>query len=105
MKHMAKKVEKRKERRENLNGLNDRQKNIVRMREELNKPDPHQVKAFTKYKIITYIFNVLFPPYALYRIWCQKSEFTQIERLAQSFVATAVMVIFIFLQIERIGLI
>ena len=67
---MASKVKKK----QNLQGLTEQQKHIIKLRNELNKPDPHQVKAFTLYKIITYVFNVLFPPYALYRIWCKKSE-------------------------------
>ena len=94
---MATKVEKRKIRRENNDILNERQKHIVELREKLNKPDSHQVKAFTPYKIITYIFNVIFPPYALYRIWCPKSEFTDIEKTAQSIVAITI----ILLQLER----
>ena len=65
---MASKVKKK----QNLQGLTEQQKHIIKLRNELNKPDPHQVKAFTLYKIITYVFNVLFPPYALYRIWCKK---------------------------------
>lgn len=67
---MASKVKKK----QNLQGLTEQQKHIIKLRNELNKPDSHQVKAFTLYKIITYVFNVLFPPYALYRIWCKKSE-------------------------------
>lgn len=98
---MASKVDKRKIRRNSMNGLNERQKHIIELRNELNKPDLHQVKTFTRYKIITYVFNVLFPPYSLYRIWCKKSEFTQIEKYAQSFVATAILIIFILLQLER----
>ena len=86
---MATKVEKREDKRKRMDGLSDRQKHIIELREQINKPDPHQVKTFTKYKIITYIFNVLFPPYALYRIWWTKSEFTHIEKLAQSFVAVS----------------
>lgn len=98
---MANKIEKREVRRKDLHGLDDRQKHIIELREKLNKPDTHQVKAFTSYKIITYIFNVIFPPYALYRIWCQKSEFSKIERYTQSFVATAILCLFILLQLER----
>lgn len=98
---MATKIEKRKDRRKSMEGLDESQRHIVELREKLNKPDPHQVKAFTTYKIITYIFNVLFPPYALYRIWCQKSEFTQIEKTAQSIVAITILVMFILLQLER----
>ena len=83
---MASKVKKK----QNLQGLT-----------EQHKPDPHQVKAFTLYKIITYVFNVLFPPYALYRIWCKKSEFTKIERYAQSVVAVTILCMFVLLQLER----
>ena len=101
---MATKVEKREDKRKRMDGLSDRQKHITELREQINKPDPHQVKTFTKYKIITYIFNVLFPPYALYRIWCTKSEFTHIEKLAQSFVASAILIIFILLQLERLNI-
>ena len=100
---MATKVEKEKIKKR-MDGLSDRQKHIIELREQINKPDPHQVKTFTKYKIITYIFNVLFPPYALYRIWCTKSEFTHIEKLAQSFVASAILIIFILLQLERLNI-
>ena len=46
-------------------------------------------------------FNVLFPPYALYRIWCKKSEFTKIERYAQSVVAVTILCMFVLLQLER----
>ena len=46
---MASKVKKK----QNLQGLTEQQKHIVKLRNELNKPDPHQVKAFTLYKIIT----------------------------------------------------
>ena len=101
---MASKIEKREDKRKRMEGLTDRQKHIIELRTHLNQPDPHQVKAFTPYKIITYIFNVLFPPYAIYRIWSHKSEFTHIEKLAQSFVAIAIFTIFILLQLERIGI-
>ena len=94
---MASKVKKK----QNLQGLTEQQKHIIKLRNELNKPDPHQVKAFTLYKIITYVFNVLFPPYALYRIWCKKPEFTKIERYAQSVVAVTILCMFVLLQLER----
>lgn len=94
---MASKVKKK----QNLQGLTEQQKHIIKLRNELNKPDPHQVKAFTLYKIITYVFNVLFPPYALYRIWCKKSEFTKIECYAQSVVAVTILCMFVLLQLER----
>ena len=81
---MASKVKKK----QNLQGLTEQQKHIIKLRNELNK-------------IITYVFNVLFPPYALYRIWCKKSEFTKIERYAQSVVAVTILCMFVLLQLER----
>ena len=53
----------------------EQQLRIQKMRDELNAPDPNDPHVFTRYKKITYPFVVLFPPYALYRIWCKKSEF------------------------------
>ena len=85
----------KKQKKDKYDGLTDRQKHIVELRENLNKPDPEAVKVFTKYKIITYIMNILFPPYALYRIWCQKSEFNGNEKMIQ----TMVCVIYIFVLI------
>lgn len=53
---MASKVKKK----QNLQGLTEQQKHIIKLRNELNKPDPHQVKAFTLYKIITYVLMFYF---------------------------------------------
>ena len=44
---------------------------------------------------ITYPFVVLFPPYALYRIWCKKSEFSQREKYVQT--AVCVLILFYFI--------
>lgn len=76
--------------------LTDRQKNIVRLREKLNQPDPEDVHPFTRYKIITYIFNIVFPPYALYRIWNKNSEFNSSEKGIQ----TAVCIIYVVVLIQ-----
>lgn len=77
-------------------GLTERQIHIIKLREQLNKPDPDAVHVFTKYKIITYIFNIVFPPYALYRIWCKKSEFNTNERIIQ----TLVCVIYVYCLVK-----
>lgn len=82
----------KKPKKDKLDGLTDRQKNIVRLREKLNTPDPNAVHVFTKYKVITYVFNILFTPYALYRIWCKKSEFNTNEKMIQ----TGVCIIYLF---------
>lgn len=84
---------KKKQKKNQYDGLTERQKNIIRLREKLNQPDPNQVKVFTKYKIVTYVFNILFPPYALYRIWNKKSEFNANEKGIQSAVCVIYMAV------------
>lgn len=86
----------KKVKKDKLDRLTERQKNIVRLREKLNAPDPDAVHPFTKYKLITYIFNIVFPPYALYRIWNKKSEFNQNEKGIQ----TAVCIIYVIVLIS-----
>ena len=83
----------KKQKKDRLDGLTDRQKHIVELREKLNQPDPEAIHVFTSYKIITYIFNILFPPYALYRIWCSKSEFNKNEKGVQTAVCVIYMII------------
>lgn len=78
-----------------IRGLTERQKNIIRLREKLNAPDPNAVNPFTKYKIITYICNLACPPYAIYRIWGKKSEFSKSEKGVQSMVCILYMIILI----------
>lgn len=86
----------KKQKKDKLDGLTDRQKHIVELREKLNQPDPNTIHVFTPYKIITYIFNILFPPYALYRIWNKNSEFNKNEKGIQ----TAVCVIYIIVLLS-----
>lgn len=66
------------------NDLTETQQNIIRLRTKLNKPDPDAIKPFTKYKIINYFLNIIFPPLALYRIWKQDSPFTRNEKIVQT---------------------
>ena len=54
-----------------------------------------QLRIQKMYKKITYPFVVLFPPYALYRIWCKKSEFNQREKYVQT--AVCVLILFYFI--------
>lgn len=72
-------------------GLTLRQRNILKMREQLNTPDPNAIKPFQKYKLITYIFNIIFPPYALYRIWKKETPFCITEQVGQTLVCTLYM--------------
>lgn len=81
-----------------LKGITKRQANILRLRKKLNTPDPNAVKPFTKYKNITYLFVVLFPPYALYRIWCKNSTFKTQEKIVQS----GVTVMFLYIIITQL---
>lgn len=73
--------------------LTDRQENIARLRVKLNQADPDAIKPFTKYKIITYIFNIIFPPYSLYRIWKNQSPFKTNERIVQTGVCLIYMIV------------
>jgi hypothetical protein len=50
-------------------GLTERQKNIIRLRNELNTKKKSDITPFTKYKMVTYILMFLLPPYAMYRVW------------------------------------
>lgn len=73
----------------------EQQLRIQKMREELNAPDPNDPHVFTRYKKITYPFVVLFPPYALYRIWCKKSEFNSREKMVQTALCVLIMIYFV----------
>lgn len=81
----------RKSQYENSQEARERQARMQAMRDELNAPDPDDPHAFTRYKTITYLFVIFFPPYALYRIWCRKSEFNTRERAIQTLVCLVVM--------------
>ena len=69
---------------QNNRGLTLRQQNILRMKEELNKPDEKALHPFTKYKIITYFLVILFPPIAMYRVWKKDSTFDITEKIGQT---------------------
>ncbi|MFV0393401.1 MAG: hypothetical protein ACK5LC_03250 [Coprobacillaceae bacterium] len=84
--------------REELRGITKRQMNIIQLRKKLNTPDPNAVHVFTKYKIITYIFVIVFPPYALYRLWSKKTEFNKQEKMVQ----TVVSLIYMYLVIMNL---
>ena len=75
--------------------MTEQQVRIQKMRDELNAPDPNDPHVFTRYKMLTYPFDVLFPPYALYRIWCKKSEFNRTEKMVQTALCVLVMVYFL----------
>ena len=59
------------------------QARIRRLREQINALDKDEVRPFTAYKTITYLCTVFFPlvPYALYRLWGPKTEFSRQEQL------------------------
>ena len=78
----------------------EQQLRIQKMRDELNAPDPNDPHVFTRYKKITYPFVVLFPPYALYRIWCKKSEFNQREKYVQTTVCVLILFYFIAFRLN-----
>ena len=82
--------------------MTEQQLRMQKMRDELNAPDPEDPRAFTPYKIITYIFVVFFQPYALYRIWCKKSPFNHRDKIVQTCVCALILGCFIAI---RLGLI
>ncbi len=65
-----------------------RKENIMDLKQQLNTPSTNSIKAFTRYKLATYMFNIVFPPYGLYRLWSKQSEFCLSEKVAQSFVVS-----------------
>lgn len=84
---MARKIVKK----DKYEGLTLRQQNIIKMRDELNKKNPDDIKAFGKYKMITYVMNIILPPYALYRIWKKDSPFCITEQVGQTMVCILYM--------------
>lgn len=76
----------------NTKGLTKRQINILKMKEQLNTPDPNAIRPFTKYKIITYVWILLFTPYALYRIHKKESGFVITEKIGQTMVCGLYMI-------------
>lgn len=80
----------------------EQQLRIQKMRDELNAPDPNDPHPFTRYKVITYPFVVFFPPYALYRLWCKKSEFNHREKMVQTALCVLVLVYFIGIRLSLI---
>lgn len=65
-----------------------RKENIMDLKQQLNTPRPNEIRAFTRYKLATYLWNIVLPPYGLYRLWSKQSEFCLSEKVAQSFVVT-----------------
>ena len=63
---------------QNNRGLTLRQQNILRMKEELNKPDEKALHPFT------YFLVILFPPIAMYRVWKKDSTFDITEKIGQT---------------------
>ena len=43
------------------------------------------MEVLSKWRIITYLWVVFFPPYGLYRIWCSESNFRKSERYVWTF--------------------
>ena len=83
--------------------MTEQQMRIQKMRDELNAPDPNDPHVFTRYKVLTYPFDVLFPPYALYRIWCKKSEFNKTEKIVQSALCVLIMRYFLRFVLFPVG--
>ncbi|MDD3027134.1 MAG: hypothetical protein PHI41_03670 [Erysipelotrichaceae bacterium] len=65
-----------------------RKENIMDLKQQLNTPSQNSIKAFTRYKLATYVCNIVVPPYGLYRLWSRQSEFCLSEKIAQTFVVS-----------------
>lgn len=70
----------------NNRGLTKRQRNIIRLKHQLNTKRKSDITPFTKYKILTYFLVFLCPPYAMYRVWKKDSTFVITEKVGQSLV-------------------
>jgi len=77
------------------------QARIRQLREQINALDKDEVRPFTAYKTITYLCTVFFPlvPYALYRLWGPKTEFSGREQILWSLVIAAIAVYAIVLAL------
>lgn len=53
------------------------------------------VPVFTKERIITYLSVLFLPPYGLYRIWNEKSDFRRSEKYAWTVMITISMLYFL----------
>lgn len=69
------------------------------LREELAAmPQPRGVlEGFTKWRMVTYVWLILFPPYGLYRVWSKESTFTRSERVVWTFMMIVYMLRFLWL--------
>lgn len=69
--------------------LTQTQKEIIQRRKRINRRDleEEKIKPFARYKVLTYLFIFLMPPYGLYRVHKKGSPFTYTEKWAQTIVA------------------
>ncbi len=62
----------------------------------IEKNNANMKRVFTKYKVITYLSIVIFPPYALYRLFSSKTHFLLEERLAYGFVCVSIIGVYLY---------
>lgn len=65
--------------------------------DELNNAprDDSIMEVFTKWRLITYLWIVFFPPYGLYRVWSKDSTFRRSEKWVWTFMIIAYILYFI----------
>ncbi len=66
------------------------------MNEENSDMDRFRL-MFSKWRIISYIWIVLIPPYGLYRVWSKRSTFTREEKYVWTFTIVVYMAALVYM--------
>ncbi len=62
-------------------------------------PENQMQDVFSKARIITYIWVILFPPYGLYRVWGKGSHFRRSEKWVWTMIVIVYLICFVKLII------
>lgn len=77
---------------------------VIRKRMNRRSLESESINSFSTYKIITYLFIFLFPPYGLYRLYSGKSEFVYQEKIVQTMVCTVYAVVLCLTLIQGMSI-
>lgn len=82
------KAKRNKSQSKNNEPLTERQENIVKLRKRINRREMEEEKtpAFTKQRLISYVWLFAFTPYGLFRIWQKDSGFKQQEKIVYTMI-------------------
>lgn len=80
--------------------LTETQKNIIQIRKRMNRRSIEEEKldGFTKEKMWTYLWILLFTPYGVYRLFDKKNEFLYQQKVAW-LIVSVVYVIYLIKQL------